>query len=62
MLGLSVFNRPELTELVFQVIARARPKRLFMFADGPRSRDEADLCARAGPVDREGGLGLVFLE
>lgn len=48
--GLSVFNRPDLTELVFQAIAHARPKRLFVFADGPRSPDEAELCARARAV------------
>jgi hypothetical protein len=41
-----IFNRPDLTALVFQAIAQARPKRLFVLADGPRSRSEAELCSR----------------
>jgi hypothetical protein len=48
--ALSVFNRPESTALVFQAIAQARPGRLFVFADGPRSPDEAVLCAQARAV------------
>jgi hypothetical protein len=48
--GLSVFNRPNLTELVFRTIARARPKRLFVFPDGPRSSDGAERCVRARAV------------
>jgi hypothetical protein len=51
--GLSVFNRPDLTELVFQAIGQARPKRVFVFADGPRSPDEAELCARARAVAKK---------
>jgi hypothetical protein len=47
---LTIFNRPGLTELVFQAIAHARPKRLFVLADGPRSPDEAELCARTRAV------------
>jgi ubiquinone/menaquinone biosynthesis C-methylase UbiE len=47
---LSIFNRPDLTRLVFQAIARARPKRLFVLADGPRSPEEAALCARTRAV------------
>jgi hypothetical protein len=31
-----VFNRPEVTERVFQMVRRARPKRLYISADGPR--------------------------
>jgi len=48
--ALSVFNRPESTELVFRAIAQVRPTRLFVFADGPRSSDEGQLCARARAV------------
>ena len=45
-----IFNRPEVTALTFQAIAQARPKRLFVLADGPRSPDEEDLCARTRAV------------
>ncbi len=40
------FNRPETTAKVFQAIRAAKPDRLFLAADGPRSeRDgEAELC------------------
>jgi hypothetical protein len=48
--ALSVFNRPESTARVFEVIARAEPRQLFVFADGPRSDAEADLCAQARAV------------
>jgi hypothetical protein len=47
---LIIFNRPDLTALTFQAIAQARPKRLFVLADGPRSRDEAELCAQTRAV------------
>lgn len=43
-----VFNRPELTAQVFAAIRAARPARLYVAADGPRSdrHGEADVCAR----------------
>jgi hypothetical protein len=47
---LSVFNRPETTELVFNAIARAKPRQLFVFGDGPRSEDEAARCEQARQV------------
>jgi hypothetical protein len=47
---LSVFNRPDTTELVFRAIARAKPKQLFVFADGPRTAAEAVLCEQARRV------------
>ena len=47
---LSVFNRPESTARVFEAIAQARPRQLFVFADGPRSAADADLCAQARAV------------
>ena len=31
-----IFNRPELTEVVFQRIAEAQPKKLYVYSDGPR--------------------------
>jgi hypothetical protein len=32
-----IFNRPETTEKVFEAIKQAKPKKLFIIADGPRS-------------------------
>jgi len=47
--ALIIFNRPDLTARVFAEVAKARPRRLFVFADGPRpSRErDAELCAEA---------------
>jgi hypothetical protein len=51
--GLCIFDRPDTTELVFQAIARAKPKKLFVFADGPRSPAEAEVCESARAVTRK---------
>jgi hypothetical protein len=50
--ALIIFNRPATTERVFAEIARARPRRLFVIADGPRSDhpDDARQCAAARAV------------
>lgn len=42
-----VFNRPEPTRRVFEAIRKARPRRLYVAADGPRPdrAGEAELCA-----------------
>jgi hypothetical protein len=42
---LVVFNRPDLTKRVFAEIAKAKPKWLFVIADGPR-------VGRPGEVER----------
>ncbi|MDR1367298.1 MAG: glycosyltransferase family 2 protein [Candidatus Accumulibacter sp.] len=44
-----IFNRPETTARVFAEIARVKPPRLFVVADGPRSdwHGEAERCAAA---------------
>ena len=39
-----IFNRPEPTARVFAEIRKARPSRLFIVADGPRSGEEAEKC------------------
>ncbi|MGB5943765.1 MAG: nucleotide-diphospho-sugar transferase [Leeuwenhoekiella sp.] len=40
-----IFNRPELTREVFASIREARPERLYVAADGPRSgKNEEDIC------------------
>lgn len=47
-----IFNRPETTARVFAEIARARPAKLIVVADGPRADvpGEAELCARTREV------------
>jgi hypothetical protein len=47
--ALVLFNRPATTRLVFERIRQARPQRLFLIADGPRSDrpKDAALCAAA---------------
>jgi hypothetical protein len=44
-----IFNRPDLTERVFAEIARARPRKLLVIADGPRPdhADDVEKCAAA---------------
>lgn len=44
---LMIFNRPETTARVFDVVAGIRPKRLFVIADGPRAEvaEDAEKCA-----------------
>src|SRR3977135_321358 len=37
-----IFNRPHTTERVFAEIARARPRKLLVVADGPRTNNEGD--------------------
>jgi hypothetical protein len=50
--ALIIFNRPSTTARVFAEIAKAKPRRLFVIADGPRAdRDgEAELCVAAREV------------
>ena len=49
--ALLIFNRPELTTRVFQVVREARPRQLLVVADGPRldrpGEEERCLAARA---------------
>ncbi len=49
---LILFNRPETTRRVFEQIALARPRRLYLIADGPRKGYPADPedCERARQV------------
>jgi hypothetical protein len=48
-----IFNRPDLTEIVFQAIRRAQPKILLVVADGPRNEAEENQCkATRGIIDR----------
>lgn len=49
---LIIFKRPELTQLVFNEIRKVKPKKLFIFADGPRKglKTEAEKCQAARDV------------
>jgi len=49
-IGLFVFNRPELTEIVFKAIARMEPEQLFIIADGARSSEEELKCRRVREI------------
>jgi len=40
---LFAFNRPDLTAQVFEVIRKAKPKKLFVIIDGPRSNNASDI-------------------
>lgn len=50
-----IFNRPDTTKLVFEAIRRAKPKQLYIAADGPRAdrAGEADLCAQTRKVAQD---------
>lgn len=45
-----IFNRPDLTQVVFEAIAKAEPKTLFVVADGPRFPAEAEKCAQTRAI------------
>lgn len=47
---LIVFNRPDLTLRVFEQIRAARPPKLYVAADGPRSTEEELLCAEVRSI------------
>lgn len=50
--ALLIFNRPETTQRVFNEIARVRPPKLLVIADGPRTHkpDEAELCEKTRAI------------
>ncbi len=48
--ALIIFKRADLTAQVFEAIRRARPRRLFVIADGPRDESERARCAAARAV------------
>jgi hypothetical protein len=47
---LIIFNRPDLTQQVFEAIAQAKPNKFFVIADGPRHPEEAEKCKQARSV------------
>ncbi|HBE19437.1 MAG TPA: hemolytic protein HlpA-like protein [Cyanobacteria bacterium UBA11367] len=48
--ALFIFNRPDLTEIVFEQIRSAKPKKLLVVADGPRFPQEAEKCEKARKI------------
>ena len=53
--ALIIFNRPKKAARVFDQIARAKPRKLFVIADGPRPNrpEDVDLCkATQAVIDR----------
>lgn len=45
-----IFNRPELTKVVFEAIAQAKPKKLLVVADGPRVPEEVEKCQKTREI------------
>jgi hypothetical protein len=45
-----IFNRPDRTERVFAEIAKARPPKLLVVADGPRNSSEQESCDAARAI------------
>lgn len=43
-IALLIFNRPKLTNILFEKIAQIQPQKLLVVADGPRSSEEAKKC------------------
>ena len=50
-----IFNRPEMTRRVFSELARHKPRRLLVVADGPRDSrpGEAERCAQARDIVKQ---------
>jgi len=47
-----IFNRPDTTQKVFNAIRQAKPKQLFVAADGPRQDKEGEIekCQKARQI------------
>lgn len=48
-----IFNRPDLTQIVFNAIRQAQPKQLFVIADGARFPEEAEKCQEARDIIKQ---------
>jgi hypothetical protein len=51
--ALFLYNRPDIVGRVFEAIRTARPSRLYLIADGPRTPREAESCAAARMAVRQ---------
>ena len=49
-IALFIFNRPDLTKLTIEQLSKSKPPLLYVFADGPRNKDEEILCNSAREV------------
>lgn len=45
-----IFNRPDTTAKVFEAIQKARPNKLYVSADGPRTPEEKDICEQTRKI------------
>ncbi len=45
-----IFNRPELTKVVFEAIRQAQPQKLLVVADGPRFPEEVQKCQKTREI------------
>ncbi len=52
-IALVIYKRLDVTRRVFAAIAAARPRRLYVIADGPRDESEAARCAETRAIIRE---------
>lgn len=48
-----IFKRPDLTQVVFNAIREAKPKQLFVIADGWRSPEEAEKCQKTREIIKQ---------
>lgn len=48
-----IYKRPESTRQVFEQIRKIKPLKLFIVADGPRSKSEEQLCSKARNIVSE---------
>lgn len=48
--ALFIFNRPDLTEIVFESIRKVKPEKLLVIADGPRNKTEVLLCQQTREI------------
>ena len=49
-----IFNRPNLTEKVFEKISQVKPTKLFIAADGARNEEEYELCKKTRQIVLDG--------
>lgn len=62
----TIFNRPDTTALVFEKIRKAQPQKLYIAADGPRTKQGKELCNKTREIikriDWDCSVKKLFLE
>jgi hypothetical protein len=48
-----IFNRPDLTQIVFDAIRQAKPTQLFVIADGSRFPEESERCQQSRQIIKQ---------